>query len=129
VARVYLHRKEPYHDLLGVPIPEATDLEPRWRHFISLATLPWLADHIVDGLIVFPGSGYLCMAIESVMRLDRLRKPQRSLETLALRDVPFRRALVVPETHRVELQLSLRPQSGSEFSLYFVVAAISDDGK
>ena len=129
MARAYLHRKEPYHDLLGVPIPEAIDRKPRWRHFISLATLPWLADHIIDRLIVFPDSGYLCMAIENIMQLARLKKPQHALKTLALRDISFRRALVVPTTHRVELQLSLRPQSGSESSFYFVFAAILDGGK
>ncbi|KAJ4385202.1 hypothetical protein N0V93_010263 [Gnomoniopsis smithogilvyi] len=129
VARAYLHRKEPYHDLVGVPIPEATDLEPRWRHFISLATLPWLADHVVDGLTVFPGSGYLCMAIESLMQLSRLRNPKHPLEIVVLRDVSFKRALVVPETQRVELQLSLRPEPGSEFCFQFTVAALSDDGR
>lgn len=129
VARTYLHRKEPYHDLLGVPTPEATDIQPRWRHFISLASLPWLADHVVDSLIVYPGSGYLCMAIESLMQLSRLRNPQSPLETVVLRDVSFKRALIVPETQRVELQLSLRPQPGHEFCFHFTIAAISDDGK
>lgn len=129
VARAYLHRNEPYHDLLGVPVPSATDLEPRWRHFISLTTLPWLADHIVDGLMVFPGSGYLCMAIESVMQLARLRYPQRSMETVAIREVSFKRALVVPETQRIELQLNLKPQYYSQSCFDFTVTAISDDGK
>lgn len=128
VARAYLHRREPYHDLLGVPVPDATDLEPRWRHFVSLATLPWLADHVVDGLIVFPGSGYLCMAIESVMQLVRQSGAPQSLETLSFRNVSFKRALVLSETQRAELQLSLRPQSGAELCFGFAITALSDDG-
>ncbi|KAK7743244.1 Type I Iterative PKS [Cytospora paraplurivora] len=129
VARAYLHRDEPYHDLLGVPIPSATALEPRWRHFISLTTLPWLAHHIVDGQIIFPGTGYICMAIEGIMQLARLRSPQHSMETVAIRNASFKRALVVPETQRVELQLTLKPQYDSEFCFDFTVTAISDDGK
>ncbi|KKY38892.1 putative polyketide synthase [Diaporthe ampelina] len=113
-AQAYLHRKEPYHDRLGVAFPEGTDLEPRWRHFVSLATLPWLADHVVDGLVVFPGAGYLCMAIEGVAQLVRQRFPQRSIETVAPRNVLFKRGLVVPESEQVELQLSFKPLADLE---------------
>lgn len=121
LAQAYLHRKEPYHDRLGVAFPEGTDLEPRWRHFVSLATLPWLADHVVDGLVVFPGAGYLCMAIEGVAQLVRQRFPQRSIETVAPRNVLFKRGLVVPESEQVELQLSFKPLADLELGFEFTV--------
>lgn len=35
-------RKNPYHDLLGVRVADATTTEPRWRHMISISTLPWV---------------------------------------------------------------------------------------
>lgn len=69
------------------------------------------------------------MAIESLMQISRLRSPKDPLEIVALRDVSFKRALIVPETQRVELQLSLRPEQGSEFCFHITVAAFSDHGR
>lgn len=128
VARAYRLRKEPYHDLLGVPAADAST-EPRWRHFLSRATLPWLEDHVVDGLTIFPGAGYICMAIEGVAQLARQRFPDRSLETLAVRDVSFKRGLVIPDSQRLEIQLGLRAQPGSDLGFEFVVTALSDGGE
>ncbi|CAJ2506203.1 Uu.00g003330.m01.CDS01 [Anthostomella pinea] len=132
-ARAYHFREEPYHDLVGVLVPDATDIEPRWRHFLSLGTLPWLADHVVDGLAVFPGAGYVCMAIEAIAQLARQRFPARALETFALSDVSFKRGLVVPDlpSQRVETQLSLKPVPGglSDLGFQFAVTALTDSGQ
>lgn len=127
VTRAYLTRKEPYHDLLGVPVPDATDLEPRWRHFISKASLPWLEDYVVDGVTTFPSAGFVSMAVEAVAQLARRRIADLPLEAFSLRDVYFKRGLVVPDRERVELQLSLRPQSGLDFGFTFTITALSHD--
>ncbi|KAI1500661.1 polyketide synthase [Biscogniauxia marginata] len=127
VTHDYLNRRDPYHDLLGVRVADSTAIEPRWRHMVGLATLPWLADHVVDGLPIFPGSGYLCMAAEAVIQLSRERHPQRLLETLVLRDVSFLRGLVIPDRpQRVEMQLSFKPQSSTIFGFSFTITALSD---
>lgn len=127
LSREYRMRRDPYHDLLGVRITDSTSIEPRWRHMLSLTTLPWLAHHVVDGLPIFPGSGYLCMAIEAMVQLRRDRYPERSLETLGLRDVSFLRGLVVPDPpQRTEVQLSFRPLPGADFSFSFSITALSD---
>ena len=126
VARGYRLRKEPYHDLLGVPVLDGTDIEPRWRHFLSQATLPWLSDHVVDGLTIFPGAGYVCMAVEGVAQLARQRFPQRLLETVVLRNISFKRGLVVPDKQRVELQLSFKQQHDSDLAFSFSITALSD---
>lgn len=131
LSKAYHHHENPYHDLLGVSIPDGTDLEPRWRHLVSLAALPWLADHVVDGLVVFPGSGYLCMAVEAVLQLQKDGKGtgRMATESISLRDVEFSRALVVPQTKRVEMQLRLTPQPESPFCYQFSVTALSDDDR
>lgn len=131
VSRAHRFCREPYHDLLGVPVPDAPEIEPRWRHFLSKTTLPWLEDHVVDGQTVFPGSGYMCMAIEAVSQLARRDFPQRPLETLALRDVFLKeRGLIVPDTQWVEVQLSLRPRPSSDLAFNFTVMALAaDDGQ
>lgn len=122
----YRQRREPYHHLLGVRMVESS--EPRWRHMVGLATLPWLADHVIDGLAIFPGAGYVCMAAEAVVQLAREQYPGQELEALAFRDVSFLRGLVVPPSpQRVELQLSLKAQPVSRpLSFAFSVTALSD---
>ncbi|KAI1812804.1 polyketide synthase [Poronia punctata] len=123
----YRLRREPYHDLLGVRMVESTAIEPRWRHMVGLNTLPWLADHVIDGLAVFPGAGYVCMVAEAVLQLAR----EQSLkpDCLAFSDISFLRGLVVPEApQRLEMQLTLRRQpSGESLDYEFSVTAFSDN--
>lgn len=38
VCKEWRQRKYPYHDLLGVMLPESTDLEPVWRNLFTLQT-------------------------------------------------------------------------------------------
>ncbi|KUI60431.1 Lovastatin diketide synthase LovF [Cytospora mali] len=125
ISREYRFRSEPYHDLLGVRAMDATSIEPRWRHMIGLNTLPWLEHHIIDSQIVFPGSGYLCMAIEALRQIKRERHPQQRLVTIALRDVSFLRGLVVSDLpgQRTEAQLSFTPQPGTVFTFDFRITA------
>ncbi|KAM0812782.1 putative polyketide synthase protein [Seiridium cardinale] len=128
ISRQYRMRRDPYHDLLGVQAADSTSIQPRWRHMICLSTLPWLAHHVVDGLVVFPGSGYLCMVSEAMRKLSYEYYPFRKLETLALRDVSFLRALIIPDSpQRVEVQLSLDPRPGSAFDFSFRISAFYED--
>lgn len=130
VSHQYRMRPDPYHDLLGVRVADSTSIEPRWRHMVCLSTLPWLVDHKVDDLVVFPGSGYLCMAIEAMRQMFRERytsSSQQQLETIILRNVSFHRALVVPSPpRRVEMQLSLDPQSTKPLEFALRITACTD---
>ncbi|ROW10486.1 hypothetical protein VMCG_02039 [Cytospora schulzeri] len=125
ISREYRFRNDPYHDLLGVRAMDATSIEPRWRHMIGLSTLPWLEHHLIDSQPVFPGSGYLCMAIEALRQVQRERHPQQLLSTIALRDVSFLRGLVVPDLpgQRTEIQLSFTPQPDTLFTFNFRITA------
>ncbi|KAF2260802.1 ketoacyl-synt-domain-containing protein [Lojkania enalia] len=133
LSRDHRLRKHPYHDLLGLRSPEAASLEPRWRHMISVATLPWLADHVVDGLVVFPGSGYLCMAIEAISQLVQEAFPNRRVRQTTLKDVEFLKALLVPDPpQRTEAQLSFTPVDSNKdksdrLHYHFRVAAYTHD--
>ncbi|KAI0164067.1 polyketide synthase [Xylariaceae sp. FL1272] len=123
----YRHRREPYHDLLGVRIVDSISIEPRWRYMVDVGNLPWLADHIVDDLVIFPGSGYLCMALEALLQINREWHPRSSFDTFVLRDVSFLRALVIPQSSkRTEMQLCLR-QNRNQAAFTFSITALSDN--
>ncbi|KAI1329841.1 polyketide synthase [Xylariaceae sp. FL0255] len=126
LSREYRFRQHPYHDLLGVRIVGSTPLEPRWRYIVDLVTLPWLEHHIVDELVIYPGSGYLCIVIEAMLQLAT-ESPKLKFGTIAIRDVTFLRALVLPKPPgRREMQLSLKPKIDRAATFDFSVTALTD---
>ncbi|KAL6796280.1 polyketide synthase [Trichoderma sp. SZMC 28013] len=133
LSRDYRLRKHPYHDLLGLRMTDNTPLRPVWRHLIGVEGLPWLRDHVVDDLIVFPGAGYLCMAMEAASQLASDRYPEKKIERMRLQNVSFLKGLVVPEGRaRVELQLAFNPIEGADTKTtihhsFSVTACTSDD--
>ncbi|KAI1261599.1 polyketide synthase [Xylariaceae sp. FL1019] len=128
LSREYRHRREPYHDLLGVRVVDSTSIEPRWRYMVDVGTLPWLADHKVDDLVIFPGSGYLCMALEAILQINRELHTSSLFDTFVLRDVSFLRALVIPQSlKRTEVQLRMKQSRTKTTSFNFSVTALSDN--
>ncbi|KAL2209750.1 beta-ketoacyl synthase domain-containing protein [Sarocladium strictum] len=118
-SRQHRFRKFPYHDLIGVLDPVAGPQNPQWRQHLSLERLPWLRDHFIDGAILFPGTGYVAMAIEAMNQLVQLRETPGTLRRFCLRDVIFAKPLVIPDQYvngdieKVEILISLTPESGA----------------
>ncbi|KAL2802548.1 hypothetical protein BJX63DRAFT_440810 [Aspergillus granulosus] len=61
-------RKYPRHELLGALLPGGNGRDLIYRNALRLEDVPWLADHRLGETVVFPGAGYLAMAMEAVMR-------------------------------------------------------------
>ncbi|MCJ1404087.1 hypothetical protein MMC11_007312 [Xylographa trunciseda] len=135
LSKDYRLRPHPNHDLLGSRVTSSSSLEPRWRHIISVSSLPWLQEHVVDDLIVFPGAGYLCMAIEAVRESLEGSHPSQDILAFVIKNVSFSKALIVPEAPgRIEMQLSLNPRLGTREITpttlqEFRICALSSDGK
>lgn len=111
-SKQYRNRRWPRHDLLGAPVNFSNELEPRWRNWARTSELPWLRDHRVNGLMVYPAAGYVAMAIEGA----RQRAVERGLEVegYELRDVRIGQALVIPEpVEEVETMMTMRPYAES----------------
>ncbi|CAG8889693.1 unnamed protein product [Penicillium egyptiacum] len=97
-------RQFPRHDLFGAPITDWNPTSPRWRHFVRLNENPWLRDHMVTGNYVYPGVGYLIMAIEASRQLAGEAK----VTGFQLRKVNIRRALIIPNTKEgIEISLAM----------------------
>lgn len=131
LSRDYRLRKHPYHDILGTRMTDNTPLRPVWRHMVGVEGLPWLRDHAVDGLIVFPGSGYLCMAMEGALQLALDRYPDRKIRRVRLQNIEFLKGLVIPEGRaRVEVQLAFSSEgsnNGGAMKHTFSVTAFTGD--
>ncbi|KUL83822.1 hypothetical protein ZTR_06625 [Talaromyces verruculosus] len=131
LSKDYRFRRHPYHDLLGLRMTDITPLRPVWRHLVGVGGLPWLRDHVVDGLIVFPGAGYLCMAIEAASQWASDQYPEKKIQKVRLQNVSFLKALVISDGRaRVEIQLAFSPIEGSDnntMSHDFSVTAFGTD--
>ena len=68
------------HPLLGFPVRNAPG---EWRCHLDAERIPWLADHVVGGAVVFPAAAFIEMAIAA----SRLRFPgeRHSVENLEIR--------------------------------------------
>ncbi|KAI4112730.1 MAG: hypothetical protein LQ345_006164, partial [Seirophora villosa] len=126
-------RIHPPHDLLGSRITGGNPLEPTWRKILKVENLPWFRDHIIDGSIIFPDSGCLCLAVEALRQQTLDRQPGIDIRQFVLRDVVFSKALPFPETpSKVEIQVGLRPlrishlQHSAGWSDFWIYSMTSD---
>lgn len=109
-TREFYHRRNPYHDLLGLRMVECA--KPTWRHAIRLESLPWLRNHVIEGAVVFPAAGYICMAIESMRQMKDDLEISASIQNIGIQDVIFSKAVVISDlSSTTELQICVHPYS------------------
>ena len=84
--------------------------DPTWESPLNAGKLPFIPDHMVDGVVVFPGAGY----IESVLAMHhRLTESDESVLT----DIEFFRALVIDGGEDPLITVSIDEQS-QKFSVH-----------
>lgn len=98
-------------ELIGVEAIYSTNVELTWRNMISLDDLPWLRHHQIQGLVVFPLSGFVVMALEAAAA--KAKKTNKTFDAFELRDVDVMKPLAFPPAvvdgdGSIELTISLR---------------------
>ena len=135
VSSQYRLRQFPRHDLLGVPSHDSLSTEPTWRNYIRVAELPWLKGHVVLNQVIFPASGYICMALEALHQRTITSGRMWKDVTCQLRQVIVERALLIPDNaDGIEIFFSLRPyitsaREQSQDWQEFRVFSVSDQGE
>ncbi|KAL4814821.1 Choline/Carnitine o-acyltransferase-domain-containing protein [Aspergillus spinulosporus] len=110
LSKDYRFRHHAPHDLLGLRLNGTSTIEPIFRHVLSVDELPWLQEHIIDGFALYPGSAFLCMAIEALKQVSQDRAEKRQITKYMFRDISFSKALVVPDSPAsIEVLISLKP--------------------
>ncbi|KAM5483533.1 Type I Iterative PKS [Microsporum canis] len=113
MAKEQRFKKFPPQELLGTPLNGSNALTPTWRNFLRLGEIEWLKDHQIDGTVVFPGAGYISMAIEAIRLITD--PSESTIRKYRLRDIDIMNALVLPDSEMgVEVQLQLRRCSDKE---------------
>lgn len=103
LSKEWRQRKYPYHDLLGVKLPESTDLEPVWRNLFHIANAPWMRDHRIGEDSVFPFAGYIALAAEAVRQITEIN------DGFSIRNIMVTMALVLTEGKPTEMMTTFRP--------------------
>ncbi|KAF2180759.1 reducing type I polyketide synthase [Zopfia rhizophila CBS 207.26] len=128
ISRKMRLARQPKLDLLGKQTPDWNPLEGRWRNFIKVSEMPWVADHKVNGTLLYPGAGMLVMAIEAA---NQMADTQRMVSGFTFKDVLFLKPLNIPlDAKGIETNVSLRqiPDSNStSFWLDFRVFSFEMD--
>ncbi|KAI0377960.1 hypothetical protein F5Y04DRAFT_168710 [Hypomontagnella monticulosa] len=112
ISQDFRLRKAVKGETLGVRVSDWNPLEPRWRNFLCVESMPWIGDHVVDGKVVFPAAGMLVMAIEAVLQAA---SAGRSVAGVLVQEAHFLNTISVQEAweDRTETQVQLRPSSKS----------------
>nr|WP_232072740.1 type I polyketide synthase [Phytohabitans flavus] len=87
------------HPLLGAAVELAGGDDVVFTGRLSLATHPWLADHRVGGALLFPGTGFVELAIRAGDQVGCDRVEELTLAA----------PLVLPESGAVQVQVRVGP--------------------
>ncbi|KAF4332179.1 polyketide synthase [Fusarium beomiforme] len=129
-------RRFPPHDLLGLFEVASSPYEPRWRYHVSLSNTPWLRDHVIEGFMIFPGAGYLIMAIEAMKQLFQLRNMPGRITNINFQNVVIANPVIIydddssKESQVVELQLIISPSrqhAGTPWENFRIISYDSQD--
>ncbi|MGW7720803.1 SDR family NAD(P)-dependent oxidoreductase, partial [Streptomyces chartreusis] len=97
------------HSLLGAAVPVAGSDAVLLTARLSTADRPWLADHVVAGSVILPGTAVLELALAAGDRVGLDRVDELTLHT----------PLVLPDTSPVQLQLGIEaPGTDGRRQLY-----------
>ncbi|WP_326756098.1 SDR family NAD(P)-dependent oxidoreductase [Streptomyces hirsutus] len=85
------------HQLLTAAVPLADSSATVLTGTVSVDGRPWLADHALDGRVLFPGTAFLDLALEACAHTGAAR----------VADLTLRTPLVLPDNGAVHLQVSV----------------------
>jgi acyl transferase domain-containing protein len=61
ISQKHMVRDRARNDVLGVMANYSNDLEPTWRNIVRLDEVPYLRDHQMQGMAVYPLAGYVSL--------------------------------------------------------------------
>ncbi|PYI20858.1 putative polyketide synthase [Aspergillus violaceofuscus CBS 115571] len=121
------NRKHLRHELLGTLALTGNNIDFTWRNLLRLSEMPWIQDHMLEGQVVFPATGYIATAIEAVSRITGVKdRSNKSNVAFHIRNMNISAALVVPEENdpaakdlELHTTMSLRKSSTANTSAYW----------
>ncbi|KAJ4293521.1 hypothetical protein N0V90_008804 [Kalmusia sp. IMI 367209] len=97
-------------DIIGALAMYSNHIEPTWRNIVRLDDLPWLRHHQIQGLTIFPISGFVSMALEATAQ--KAFWDNTAFDTLEVCDLHVDTPVMLSEQD-LEMTITLRPQTGN----------------
>jgi acyl transferase domain-containing protein len=114
LLRQWLDAERP-HLLLGKKLANSSLSSVQWQNFIRQRDIDWLDGHSLQGQTVFPGAGYVVMAMEAAVKLAG----DREIQLLEVLDLKINKAVTFEdENSMVELNLSLTINASQSTDTY-----------
>ena len=126
-GKTYRYLRKPRTDLLGLRLQNQDKSEPRWQNFLRLSEQPWIADHRVQQMVLYPGAAMVTMAIQAALEMIDLSRPWKGIEA---RDILFKRPLLIPNGDvAIETSIHLRPIEDGQTGQYGfrIFSQVEDD--
>ncbi|KAI1386460.1 uncharacterized protein F4822DRAFT_444848 [Hypoxylon trugodes] len=98
LSRDYRLRQKPTHDLLGIASHDWNPLRPKWRNFLNFETMPWIAEHIIDG------TAMIVIAVEAV---NQSIAANQSARAYLLKEAEFISPIIVTSDDTTEMAVEL----------------------
>ena len=95
ISSGFRNRNYKHHDLLGSRIFGNPNKPMSWRKILKTKETSWLKDHKLGQTVVFPGSGYLVMAMEGLRQVQGVEFAMCS--SIVFRQVHLINALVLSD--------------------------------
>lgn len=105
-TQIHKHHDALRNDIIGVLAPYSNDFEKTWRNVVRLDDLPWLRHHQIQGVTLFPISGFLTMAIEAAAQMSQLNTAQHT--SIEVTDLIVKTPAALTE-EELEMTITLRP--------------------
>ena len=123
-----LRESAPRH-VLGIRSSDWNPLEPRWRKMLSIEEAPWIADHVIDGAIIFPAAGSVVMGLEAVRQMV---PKHQTISGYLVKEATFSSPIFVHSEKKTEVLTHLRAlqYAYERTSLRFevVIYSLDNDG-
>ncbi|KAF2679022.1 ketoacyl-synt-domain-containing protein [Lentithecium fluviatile CBS 122367] len=113
LTQIHKFHDAPRNDIIGVLAPYSNDMEPTWRNVVRLDDLPWLRHHQMQGVTIFPISGFAVMALEAIAQLANAKDLQ--YDSLDIRSLSVMVPVMLTE-EELEMTITLRTDAGDDSS-------------
>ncbi|KAF7589013.1 hypothetical protein BBP40_004840 [Aspergillus hancockii] len=107
----FAHSTLPWNVLLGHNVPGSIGRSLAFRNVFKLDDVPWLRDHRINGTIIFPMTGYICMAIEAIQ--ITFQHQSKHISGYRLREIILNKAFILSEEATHDLYIVVQPQAQS----------------
>ncbi|POS76982.1 hypothetical protein DHEL01_v204618 [Diaporthe helianthi] len=93
-------------DLIGAPLVESTPRNSQWRGFLRLDENPWLTDHKIQKVIIYPAAGLITMALEAARQCS---DPSLRVDSYRISNFLIVKPVIIPTSqHGIEHMLTTK---------------------